>query len=113
MACIGGQSAGSLTREVDDALGQFAVAGQHRLEFGQLLGVGKVIMVQQVHHLFRLTLAGQLVDVVSAVDQLPDVATDVAQACAAMTLQVPWKRWRQWRGFQRCSSANRFKTGQV
>ena len=67
------------SEHVDHALGQFAIARQNGLEAGQLLRVGQVVVIQQMHHFFVAHLPCQLVDVVAAVDQLPYVTAHVAE----------------------------------
>ena len=67
------------SEQVDHALGQSAIARQNGLEIGQLLRVGQVVVIQQMHHFFVAHLPCQLVDVVAAVDELPNVSAHVAE----------------------------------
>ena len=53
---------------------------ERALEFGQFRRVRQVIVMQQMHDFLERDFAGELVDVVAAINQLADVALDIAQA---------------------------------
>ena len=71
---------GKFLDDFDDAFGQFAFGGEQTFQFVQFLAVGQMIVMQQVNYFLERNVAGEFIDVVTAVDQLTNIASDVAQA---------------------------------
>ena len=67
---------GKFLDDFDHAFGQFAFRGEQAFQFVQFFAIRQMIVVQQVNHFLERHLAGEFIDVVTAVDQLTDVAAD-------------------------------------
>ena len=79
MACIGGVSFGKVLMISMTPCGQIASGGQARLQFGQFLAIGQMIVVEQKNNFFVGNFSGQFVDVVAAIDQFADIAFDITE----------------------------------
>ena len=64
--------------DIDDAGGQFAGGGQKGFEFRQFLAFRQMIVVEQVDDFFEGHLAGEFIDVITAINQFPLLALDIA-----------------------------------